>query len=106
MTLDPLITITAIISVAAVIVTYFISRTPQPEDAAGARALEELQLQRDELSKLRFETTRDRDELRDHVGKHEQAIVQLGKDVRAAIVEVKTESSKLSLLHAQQPRRL
>lgn len=106
MNIDPLIIITTILSVAAIIIAA-VSRTPstQTDDTAGARALEELQLQRDELSKLRFETVRDRDELRDAVGKHEQAIVRMGKDVQAAIIDMKAESTKLSMLHSQ-PRRL
>lgn len=94
--------IVSIVALAAFAIAVFgLVRT---SNAAGERALAELQLQRDELSKLRFDLTRDRDELREHVGKHEQAIVRMGKDVQAAIVDMKAESSKLSLLHST-PRR-
>ena len=100
------IIVTAIVSTAAVFIAIFM-RAPasKPDSDATERALAELQLQRDELSKLRFDTTRDRDELRDAVGKHEKAILRMGEDVRAAIVEMKGEATKLSMLHSQ-PRRL
>lgn len=76
--------------------------TPEIEEAlAGKRALAELANIRDELSKLRAETLRDRDELRGEVSKHERAFVETTHRVNDCI----KETTKLSLAYGGQMRK-
>lgn len=52
---------------------------------------------REELSALRGETHRDRDELRGEVGKHERAIVRMGTDVQDAVNRCMAEATKIAV---------
>ena len=73
----------------------------KPKPKLELRALEELALVRDELSKLRGETLRDRDELRTEIVKHERAFIETTHRVNDALKEV----TKLSLAYGGQQMR-
>jgi C4-dicarboxylate-specific signal transduction histidine kinase len=96
---ESLVAVAAIAGLCTVAV-YFIQALwpqPQPTEALQDRALAELALLRDEVSKLRAETLRDRDELRTEVSKHERAFIETTHRVNDSIKEV----SKLSLAYGQ-----
>lgn len=97
MNLD-LVFIAAIIAMVVITLSEFFRK---PKAKIELRALEELALVRDELSKLRGETLRDRDELRTEISKHERAFVETTHRVNDALKEV----TKLSLAYGGQQVR-
>lgn len=92
----------AAIIAAAVVVVFFIQALwpTQLPAALEERALTELALLRDDLSRLRADTHRDRDELRTEISKHERAFVETTSRVNDCLREV----TKLNLASSQVRR--
>lgn len=93
----------AAIGGVAVVAVYFI-RALWPETLPAElenRALVELALVRDELSKLRADTAKDRDELRKIVSQHDQAFIETTHRVNDCL----KETSKLSMAYGSAQMR-
>lgn len=60
---------------------------------------------REDISALRAETLRDRDELRSESTKHERAIVRMGGDVKDAVDRCMAEATKLTMAIGQSTQR-
>lgn len=101
---ESLVYIAAISGLSTVVVYFIRALWPtQPPAELENRALAEVALLRDELSALRAQTLKDRDELRTEVSKHERAFVETTHRVNDCL----KETTKLSLAYGsgQQVRR-
>lgn len=96
------------VSLAYVFVTWIRATHPRPVKstidldarAIAQRAIIELCVVREEISKLRSDTARDRDETRAEITTQGRAIVGAGQKAEDAM----RESSKLSMMLSQKPR--
>jgi hypothetical protein len=101
---ESIVYIAAIASAAVVVDAFIRALWPvTPPAALENRALVELALLREEVSKLRAEGAKDVEEIREVLGKHERSFVNVTHQVNDCI----KETSKLSLAYgnAQQVRR-
>lgn len=99
---EALVYIAGIAGLATIAVYFVRGIWPAPERAElEQRALAELALLRDEVSKLRAETLKDREEIRTELAKHERGFVNVTHQVNDCI----RETSKLSLAYGQAAGR-
>lgn len=99
---EALVYIAAIGGWTAMVVYFIQARWPAVTPTViDSRLFAELALLREDLSKLRAETLRDRDEMRDELSKHERGFVNVTHQVNDCI----KETSKLSLAYGQAAGR-
>lgn len=99
---EALVYIAGIAGLATIVVHLVRGIWPQPDRVElEQRSLRELALLRDDLSKLRAETLKDREEIRTELAKHERGFVNVTHQVNDCI----KETSRLSLAYGQATSR-